>query len=63
MSTPRPAAAPRRGLFARRNVIVLVAALLVLAAGYAVLETGHASLAAALLVIGYCILIPLGIAL
>jgi hypothetical protein len=35
----------------------------VLAGGYAVLASGHASAAAVLLVVGYCVLFPLGIAL
>jgi len=34
-----------------------------LGAGYAVLMAGHASFAAVLLVLGYCVLFPLGIAL
>jgi hypothetical protein len=41
----------------------LGAALLVLAAGYATLVAGHPSAAAVILVIGYCVLFPLGIAL
>ena len=63
MSTTRAPAPPRRPLLARRNLIVLGGALLTLAAGYAVLDAGHATLAAVLLVLGYCILLPLGIAL
>jgi len=46
-----------------RNLILLVAGALSLVAGYAVLSTGAASPAAVLLVLGYCVLIPLGIAL
>ena len=55
---------PRRlGLLGRRNLLVLVAALTSLIAGYAILEAGHPSLAAVLLVVGYCVLVPLAIAL
>jgi len=43
--------------------MLLAAALVSLGAGYAVLMAGHASLAAILLVLGYCVLFPLGIAL
>jgi hypothetical protein len=60
---PSSAVAPRRFLLARRNLVLLAAAVLVLVAGYLTLAAGHASAAAVLLVIGYCILFPLGIAL
>lgn len=63
MSKSRLATAPRRGLLGRWNLIVLAVALIVLAIGYLVLDGGQPSLAAALLVLGYCVLIPLGIAL
>lgn len=63
MSATRPSAAPRRFLLARRNLVILAAAVLVLVAGYATLSAGHASAAAALLVLGYCVLFPIGIAL
>lgn len=53
----------RRGLLGRRNVVVLAAAAICLIAGYMVLNSGSASLAAVLLVIGYCVLFPLAIAL
>lgn len=53
----------RRGLLGRRNVIVLGAATACLVAGYLVLNAGAASLAAVLLVVGYCVLFPLAIAL
>jgi len=43
--------------------VVLVAAILVLVAGYALLKAGSTSLAAVLLVVGYCVLFPLAIAL
>ena len=57
------AARPRRFLLARRNLFILAAAVAVLVAGYLTLAAGHASVAAVLLVIGYCILFPIGIAL
>jgi hypothetical protein len=55
--------AVRRGLLGRRNVVVLAAATGCLIAGYLVLHAGGASLAAVLLVVGYCVLFPLAIAL
>ncbi len=55
--------APRRFLLARRNLVILAAAVLVLVAGYLTLRAGHPSLAAVILVFGYCVLFPLGIAL
>jgi len=42
--------------------VILAAALLVLVVGYVILAAGHAGVAAAILVIGYCVLFPLGIA-
>ena len=53
----------RRGLLGRRNVLVLVAAVICLVAGYMTLSAGAASVAAVLLVVGYCVLFPLAIAL
>jgi hypothetical protein len=53
----------RRFLLTRRNLIILAAAVLVLVAGYLTLAAGHASAAAVLLVVGYCVLFPIGIAL
>ena len=55
--------ARRRGLLGRKNVIVLAAASLTLVAGYLTLQAGSASLGAVLLVLGYCVLFPLAIAL
>ena len=63
MSTIRPAATPRRHLLARRNLVILAAAVLLLVAGYLTLQAGHPSAAAVMLVVGYCVLFPLGIAL
>ena len=53
----------RRGLLGRRNVIALIAATGCLVAGYLTLQAGSVSLAAVLLVLGYCVLFPLAIAL
>ncbi|MEP7176717.1 MAG: hypothetical protein ABI860_09215 [Gemmatimonadales bacterium] len=59
----RGARVERRFLLARRNLFILAAAVLVLVAGYLTLAAGHASAAAVLLVVGYCVLFPIGIAL
>jgi hypothetical protein len=56
-------ARPRRFLLTRRNLFILAAAVAVLVAGYLTLAAGQASTAAVLLVVGYCILFPIGIAL
>lgn len=50
-------------LLGRRNIVVLLAAAGCLVAGYLTLFSGAASLAAVLLVVGYCVLFPLAIAL
>ncbi|MDX2194109.1 MAG: hypothetical protein NW201_12190 [Gemmatimonadales bacterium] len=61
MTLPRTA---RRGLpFTARNLVLIGAGLAVIAGGYAVLAAGHATPAAVLLVVGYCVLLPVGIAL
>jgi hypothetical protein len=52
----------RRGLLGRRNVVVLLAAIGCLIGGYLTLQAGARSLAAVLLVVGYCVLFQLGIA-
>lgn len=49
--------------FGRRNVVLLGLAIVSLIAGYAWLNAGGTTGAAALLVLGYCVLFPLGIAL
>lgn len=46
-----------------RNLALLGAGALSLVAGYLLLASGSTSLAAVLLVLGYCVLLPLGIAL
>ena len=53
----------RRGLLGPRNLAVLAVAVACLVIGYLTLSAGKASLAAVLLVIGYCVLFPLAIAL
>jgi hypothetical protein len=52
----------RRTAFGRRNIVILGAALLTVIAGYVVLQTGSPAAAAVLLVLGYCVLFPVGIA-
>ncbi|HTS89994.1 MAG TPA: hypothetical protein VMG41_15975 [Gemmatimonadales bacterium] len=49
--------------FGRRNVLLLAAAFVSLVVGYWWLHAGGTTGAAALLVLGYCVLFPLGIAL
>jgi len=49
--------------FGTRNVVLLGAAVVSLVAGYLWLHAGGTTGAAALLVLGYCVLFPLGIAL
>ena len=63
MSQTEFAPGAKRAVLGRRNLVVLVAAIVVLAAGYALLKSGSTSLAAILLVVGYCVLFPLAIAL
>jgi len=62
MSASRPVSTPPRRFLERRNLILLAAAVATLVAGYAVLNAGHPSAAAVLLVLGYCVLFPLAIA-
>ena len=62
MSTSRPPAPHRHFVLAPRNLIILAAAVLVLIAGYVTLQAGYPSAAAVLLVLGYCVLFPIGIA-
>lgn len=49
--------------FGAKNVGFLVAAVLALAVGYLLLAGGSTTLAPVLLVLGYCVLFPLGLAL
>ena len=62
MSNPQPTAPQRHFLLAPRNLIILAAAVCVLIAGYLTLRAGHPSAAAVILVFGYCVLFPIGIA-
>ena len=62
MSNPRPSAPPRHFLLAPRNLVILAVAILLLIAGYLTLQAGHPSMAAVILVVGYCVLFPIGIA-
>lgn len=45
------------------NIALLAGAALALAAGYALLARGETSAAPLLLVVGYCVLLPLGLIL
>ncbi len=63
MGSTETRSAPRRPVLGRRNVAVLLAAVTCLVAGYLTLAAGATSLAAVLLVLGYCVLFPLAIAL
>jgi hypothetical protein len=63
MSQTEFAQGARRPALGRRNLIVLAAAIAALVAGYLLLGAGSTSPAAVLLVIGYCVLFPLAIAL
>jgi len=49
--------------FRPRNLAFLAAAILALALGYVLLAQGSTTLAPVLLVLGYCVLFPLGLAL
>ncbi|NIN11391.1 MAG: hypothetical protein GTN62_07775 [Gemmatimonadales bacterium] len=54
---------PARLRFRGRNLVLLAAAIVSLAVGYALLAQGSTTLAPMLLVLGYCVLFPLGLAL
>lgn len=65
---PKKAASARTGApsrptlsFSRENAIWLGAAAATIVAGYALLSGGSMTLAPILLVIGYCVLLPIGI--
>jgi hypothetical protein len=57
------AGSPARLRFRKRNYVLLGAAVVSLGMGYALLAQGSTSLAPVLLVLGYCVLFPLGLAL
>jgi hypothetical protein len=68
MSNPRHSnradqSSPKHFVLAPRNLIILGLAVLILVVGYLTLQAGHPSVAAVILVVGYCVLFPLGIAL
>jgi len=54
---------PARLQFRRRNVVLLSAAVVALGVGYWMLAQGSTTAAPLLLVLGYCVLFPLGLAL
>ena len=65
MPASGPVAAPparSRLRFGPRNYVLLGAALVSLAAGYWLLSRGSTTLAPVLLVLGYCVLFPVGLA-
>jgi hypothetical protein len=47
----------------RKNLVVLGLAAATLVAGYLLLKSGNVTPASVLLVLGYCVLVPLGLAL
>jgi hypothetical protein len=49
--------------FGTRNVVLLAGAALALVAGYVLLAQGSVTAAPILLVLGYCVLLPLGLIL
>jgi hypothetical protein len=63
MANPETRDPTRRALLGQRNLLLLGVGVLTLAAGYLILQAGSPSLAAVLLVLGYCVLFPIGIAL
>ncbi len=56
-------ASPARLQFRPINGVLLGGALVALSVGYLLLASGSTTLAPALLVLGYCVLFPLGLAL
>jgi uncharacterized membrane protein HdeD (DUF308 family) len=58
-------ARPKTGTFAftRKNYLTLLAGLVVIIMGYITLRMGSITLAPLLLVLGYCVIIPIGILL
>jgi hypothetical protein len=62
MAAPPNPASHRQLRFGRRNLLLLGLGIGALLAGYLWLNAGGTTGAAALLVLGYCVLIPLGIA-
>ena len=63
MSMPDKTTSPGRLRFGPINAILLGAAVISLGVGYLLLSEGDTTLAPMLLVLGYCVLFPLGLAL
>jgi hypothetical protein len=61
--SPEPVQSQPTTLFTRRNLVLLLAGLVAIGAGYGVLAGGSASLAAVLLVLGYVVIFPLALLL
>lgn len=61
LTVAKPSTSRGRMPLSPRNLLVIGAALVAIAAGYMVLSAGSPSAAAVLLVLGYCVLLPLGI--
>jgi hypothetical protein len=59
-STPAPTGRPTLS-FSRTNAMWLGATAISIAIGYVLLSTGSETIAPLLLVLGYCILLPIGI--
>jgi hypothetical protein len=51
----------RATLFPRRNLVLFAIAVATVIAGYAVLSGGSAEAASVILVLGYCVLLPLAL--
>ena len=60
---PEPGVAHSRLHFGRKNFMALGAAALSLALGYRLLSRGSTTVAPILLVLGYCVFFPVGLAL
>jgi hypothetical protein len=60
---PSKRSSPAKLRFGLGNVVLLGVALISLAVGYVLLARGSTTLAPILLVLGYCVLFPLGLAL
>ncbi|MCH7473358.1 MAG: hypothetical protein IIA27_01700 [Gemmatimonadetes bacterium] len=60
---PEKGASPARLQFRRINALLLGGALLSVTVGYLLLAKGSTKIAPALLVLGYCVLFPVGLAL
>jgi hypothetical protein len=60
---PPKVSSPTKLRFGPRNFALLAAAIAALAVGYVLLAGGSTTVAPILLVLGYCVLFPLGLAL